>query len=125
MGIWNDGLISVIKSIERDLRRSTVTGGKDMSDFFDGIGRKLSEVADDLGRKAEETLETQKIKSQIRTLKRENEKEFSEMGRMLYEQFQRNELQSTDYISFCESIEAREEQIKVKEEELEKIKEAI
>lgn len=96
-----------------------------MSDFFDELGKKLSIVADDLGRRAGDTFECQKIKSQIRSLKRENEKDFAEMGRMVYDLFQNNELQSTDYIPICEAIENRDEEIEEKEKELEKIREAI
>ncbi len=96
-----------------------------MAEFLDGIGKKISEVADELGRKAGDTIESQKIKSEIRSLKRANERDFAEIGRMVFEKFQNGELSSTDYITICEAIEKRDEEVAEKEEELTKIREAI
>ena len=86
--------------------------------------KKITEVADDLGRKAGDTIETQKIKSQIRSLKRANERDYLDIGRMVYEKFQDGELFGTDYITICEAIEKRSEEIERKETELDKFKEA-
>ena len=68
-----------------------------MADFFEDLGKKITEVADDLGRKAGDTIETQKIKSQIRSLKRANERDYLDIGRMVYEKFQDGEQFGTDY----------------------------
>ena len=95
-----------------------------MADFFEDLGKKITEVADDLGRKAGDTIETQKIKSQIRSLKRANERDYLDLGRMVYEKFQDGELFGTDYITICEAIEKRSEEIERKETELDKFKEA-
>ena len=95
-----------------------------MADFFEDLGKKITEVADDLGRKAGDTIETQKIKSQIRSLKRANERDYLDIGRMVYEKFQDGELFGTDYITICEAIEKRSEEIETKETELDKFKEA-
>lgn len=96
-----------------------------VSDFFEDLGKKITEVADDFGRKAGDTIEVQKIKSQIRSLRRANEKDFMDIGRMVYEKFQDGELSGTDYITICEAIEKREEEIEQKEVEIEKFKEAL
>ena len=45
----------------------------DMADFFEGLGKRLSDAAADIGKKTGDTLEIQKIKSDIRSLKRANE----------------------------------------------------
>ena len=95
-----------------------------MADFFEDLGKKITEVADDIGRMAGDTIETQKIKSQIRSLKRANDKDYMDIGRMVYEEFQDGELSGTDYITICEAIEKREEEIERKETELERFKEA-
>ena len=95
-----------------------------MADFFGDLGKKITEVADDIGRMAGDTIETQKIKSQIRSLKRANDKDYMDIGRMVYEEFQDGELSGTDYITICEAIEKREEEIERKETELERFKEA-
>lgn len=91
-----------------------------MAEFFDDLGKKITEVADDIGRKAGDTIEVQKIKSQIRSLKRANERDFMDIGRMVYEKFHDGEIAGTDYITICEAIEKREGEIVQKEEEIEK-----
>ena len=94
-----------------------------MADFFENLGKKIAEVADDIGKKAGDTLEVQKIKSDIRSLNRANEKDFIDIGRMIYEKFTEGELAGTDYIKICETIEKRDEEIKQKEADLEKYNE--
>lgn len=94
-----------------------------MADFFEKLGKQISEVAGDIGKKTEDTLEVQKIKSDIRSLKRANERDLLDIGRMVYDKFQKGEVEDTDYIALCESIEKREEDIEKQEEQITKIKE--
>ena len=96
-----------------------------MADFFGDLSKRITEVADDLGRKAGDTIEVQKLKSQIRSLNRANEKDYMDIGRMVYEKFKDRELAGTDYITICEAIEKRDEEVEKKEAELEKYKEAL
>lgn len=96
-----------------------------MADFFENLGKRITEVADDIGRKAGDTIEMQKLKSQIRSLNRANEKDYMDIGRMVYEKFKDRELTGTDYITICEAIEKRDEEVEKKEAELEKYKEAL
>ena len=95
-----------------------------MADFFEDLGKRITEVADELGRKAGDSIETQKLKSQIRSLRRANERDYLDIGRMVYEKFQDGELFGTDFITICEAIEKRDEEIEKKETELDKFKEA-
>ncbi len=95
-----------------------------MADFFEDLGKKITEVSDDFGRRAGDTIETQKIKSQIRSLRRANERDYLDIGRMVYEKFRDGELFGTDFITICEAIEKRDEEIEKKESELDKFKEA-
>ena len=95
-----------------------------MADFFEDLGKKITEVADDFGRRAGDTIETQKIKSQILSLRRANERDYLDIGRMVYEKFRDGELFGTDFITICEAIEKRDEEIEKKESELDKFKEA-
>ena len=39
-----------------------------MADFFEELGKKISDVASDIGKKTEDTIEIQKLKSNIRGL---------------------------------------------------------
>ena len=93
-----------------------------MGDFFSVLGKKISDVAEDLGKKTEETVEVQKIKSDIRSLKRANERDFMDIGKMVYEKFHDGEISDIDYVTLCEAIEKREEEIERQEEEVKKIK---
>ena len=94
-----------------------------MADFFGELVKKVSDTASDISRKAEETFEIQKIKSDIRSLKRSNERDLKDIGQMVYEKFQKGEVDDTEYISLCEEIEKREEEIEKQEEQIVKIKE--
>lgn len=93
-----------------------------MADFFDELGKKITETAEDLGRKAENAVEIQKIKGQIRSLKRANDRDLLDIGRMAYEKFQKGEISDLDCISLCEAIENRSEEIERQEEEIVRIK---
>ena len=44
-----------------------------MADFFEELGKRVSDVASDITKKTGDTLEIQKIKSNVRSLKRANE----------------------------------------------------
>ena len=53
-----------------------------MADFFEEFGRMVSDVASDITKKTGDTLEIQKIKSNVRSLKRANERDLADIGRM-------------------------------------------
>lgn len=96
-----------------------------MADFFEELGKRISDVASDLGKKTEDTIEIQKIKGEIRSLKRANDRDLMDLGRMVYDKFQKGEISDTDYIDLCDNIEKREEEIERQEEEIVRIKEDI
>lgn len=92
-----------------------------MADFFEGLGKRITEVAEDLGKKTEETIEIQKLKSQIRAMRRANERDLIEIGRKIYDKFGEGEVADADCIALCEAIEKRDEAIEEQEEEIQKI----
>ena len=92
-----------------------------MADFFEEFGRMVSDVASDITKKTGDTLEIQKIKSNVRSLKRANERDIADIGRMVYEKFQSGEVSDMDYVTLCEEIEKRDEEIERQEEEIVKI----
>lgn len=92
-----------------------------MGDFFEDLGKKISDVAGEIGRKAGDTIEVEKIKSQIRSLRRANERDFMEIGRMVYDKFKDGEVSDFDYTKQCESIEKRDEETQKYEEEIRRI----
>ena len=96
-----------------------------MADFFDGFGKRVADVASDLGKKAGDTIEVQKLKSEIRFLKRGNQRDFVDIGKAIYEKFTKNEIQDMDMIALCEANEKRDEQIEKYEEQIVRIKEEM
>lgn len=93
-----------------------------MSDFFDTLGKRISDTMDDLGKKAGDTFDIQKKKNEIYGLKRENERDMTEIGKMVYERFKNGEVVDMEFVELCEAIEKREEQKEVCEQEIERIK---
>ena len=77
-----------------------------MSDFFDTIGKRISDTVDDLGKKAGDTIDIQKKKNEIYGLKRDSERDMTEIGRLVYERFKQGEVVDTDFIALCEAIES-------------------
>ena len=58
-----------------------------MKDFFEELGKYIGETATIVGNKAGEVIETQKLKSQVRSLTHENTVDLLELGRGVYEQY--------------------------------------
>ena len=61
-------------------------------------------------------------KNEIYGLKRDSERDMTEIGRLVYERFKQGEVVDTDFIALCEAIEKREEQTEVCEQEIARIK---
>ena len=73
MGLREPGSVSDIECTARAVIKDE--GDDTMADFFDTLGQRISDVASDLGKMTEDTLEIQKIKSDIRGLKRANDRD--------------------------------------------------
>lgn len=93
-----------------------------MGDFFEDLGKRITETAEAVTKKTEEVVETQKIKNQIRVMRRSNEKDFEDLGKMIYERFQKGEVMDLKFIELCEAIEQREESIEVYLKEIAEIR---
>lgn len=94
-----------------------------MKEIFEDIVDRLSDAAETVGKRADEVIETQKVKSKIRALEKNNRRDFRDLGRMLYEKYKSGEVIDGDYLELCEVIEERENEIAACEAELENIKE--
>lgn len=94
-----------------------------MADLFNGLSQKLADVAADLGKKTEDTVEIQKLKSEIRSLQRANDRDLKDIGLKVYEKFEKGVLEDECYRELCEAIEKREEDIEKQEKEIVRIKE--
>lgn len=89
-----------------------------MADFFgnlkgnlESLGKTISEKAEVVSKKTEEAVEIQKIKSQIRTMERSNERDFQDIGKMVYDQFKKANAVGAELVELCEAIANREESI--------------
>ena len=93
-----------------------------MDELFEKWGKRISDTIEDIGKKAEDTLEVQKMKSQISTLKRTNERDYVDMGKMIYEKYKNEEEIPEEFRPFCEAIVKRESDIDGLETEISRIK---
>lgn len=93
-----------------------------MSDFTEKWGQKISEIVNDIGKKTEDTIEVQKIRAEIRSLNRGNNRDYIDIGKSIMEKYQNGEIVDGDMGVLCEAITARNELIREHEEEIEKIK---
>lgn len=89
-----------------------------MADFFSklssnlgDLGKIISEKAEEVSKKTEDAVEVQKIKSQIRVMERNNERDFQDIGKMVFEKFKKGIPVDTEFVELCEAIEDREESI--------------
>ena len=92
-----------------------------MAGFFDDLGKRLSETANDLGKKAEDTLEIQKRKSDIRSLSRANDRDYMDIGKIIFEKYRNGEVVDTDMAALCESIDQRNEEVTKIQAEIDRI----
>ena len=96
-----------------------------MSDFkekFEKFGKTFTDTVDELSKRAEDTLEIQKIKNKINGMKRSNDRDFIDIGKIVLERYKANEVVDGEFVTFCEEIKKREEQIVVCEKEIARIK---
>jgi len=94
-----------------------------MQDLFDDLGKRISETADEVVKRTGDAVEVQRIKAEIRTLKRSNERDYIDIGKMVYEKFQTGEVVDESFIGFCEEIETRDEKIEEYNDEINRIRE--
>lgn len=100
-----------------------------MADFFgnlkgnlESLGKTISEKAEVVSKKTEEAVEIQKIKSQIRVMERNNERDFEDIGKIIYERFKKGNVVDTEFVELCEAIEDREESIEAYKKQVATIK---
>ena len=94
-----------------------------MADLFGNLGKKLADVASDVTKATGDTLEITKLKTDIRALKRGNERDYMDMGKYIFEKFHKNEIIDADLVALCEAIEKRDEEVAKLEASIARIKE--
>lgn len=93
-----------------------------MNEFLEDFSTKITSVAKELGRKTEDEIEVQKIKANIRSMERANNRDYVDMGKFLYNKFIEQEEIDPELLMFCEEIEKRLEVIEKEQKMIEKIR---
>lgn len=78
-----------------------------MKEFFEDLGKIITETAGNVGKKTEEVMEVQKLKSQIRSLERSNQGDLTDLGKIIYERFRKEEAVDGELEVICEEIRKR------------------
>lgn len=92
-----------------------------MAGFFDDLGKRISETANELGKRAEDTLEVQKRKSDIRFLGRANDRDYMDIGKIIFEKYHSGEVIDADMAALCEAIDQRNEEVTKIQAEIDRI----
>lgn len=96
--------------------------GKVLSETAEVVSKKTVEVVDVVTKKTEQTVEIQKIKNQIHVMKRNNDRDYKDIGKMIYDKFKKGETVDDEFVELCEAIAARKVEIAKSKEEIAKIK---
>lgn len=93
-----------------------------MKSFFEDLGRKIGETAETVTNKAGEAVEIQRLRNQIRALERGNERDYAELGKMVYDHYKEGEVVDSEAIGICDAIQNREESIEKYEQQISDVK---
>lgn len=93
------------------------------AEFLDDLGRKLSGAAEVVGKKANEVTGIAKLKNQIYSLEREIDRDFTEIGKKVYERYLETQEAEEPYRNLCETIAQEEILIDQYKGEIEELKE--
>lgn len=94
-----------------DLKGNLENLGKTISEKAEVVAKKTEEAVEVVAKKTEETVEVQKIKSQIRVMERNNDRDLQDIGKMVYERYQKGKEVDAEFVELCEAISEREESI--------------
>lgn len=101
-----------------DFKQNLEMLGKLISEKAEVVSKKTGEVVDAVAKKTEQTVEVTKIKSQISTMERNNERDLKDIGKMIYERYSKGEVVDSEFIELCEAIAEREDSISKAKEEI-------
>ena len=76
-------------------------------DFFTDFGETISKAAKDLGNRADSFVETQKIRAKILSEQKMIDKDFSDLGKMIYKRYVDGEPLDETMAEVCEDVTQR------------------
>lgn len=100
-----------LETLKDKIKETAKVVGAKTGVVVDKVSKKTEEVVETVSQKTNEIVEEQKVKSQVRTLERSNKRDFEDIGKMIYERFQKGEGVDLQFVELCENIEKREENI--------------
>ena len=77
-------------------------------EIFDNIGRAISDAAETVGRKTGELAELAHLKNQVYGLERAVKKDYTDLGKMMYERYVSQGTIEEDLLPICEEIAQKE-----------------
>ncbi len=78
------------------------------AEFWDDLGRKITGAAERIEKKTEEIAEIAKLKKQIYSLERKMERDYAQIGKMVYDRFLEKKEVDEEFLELCEGL-AQEE----------------
>lgn len=96
--------------------------GKMISEKAEVVSKKAGETFDVVAKKTEQTVEIQKIKSQIHVMEKNNDRDYRDIGKIIYDKFKKGEGADAEFIELCDAIAEREEAILKAKEQIAEIK---
>ena len=105
MGIWNDEPVSFTGYFKTAVKKNEIRRGYRWQIFLKNSAEEFQMLRVTSLRRQEIHWRFRRYKSNVRTLKRANERDLADIGRMVYEKFQSGEVSDMDYVTLCEEIE--------------------
>ncbi len=94
-----------------------------MKEFWEDLGKKITETADTVVEKTGQTVEVQKLKSKVRIQGRRIEKDFQNLGRIVYGKYEQGEVLDSEYADLCKDIQESKDVISGLEDEIREVQE--
>lgn len=105
-----------------DFKGNLESLGKTISEKAGVVAKKTEEAVEVVAKKTEETVEVQKVKSQIRVMERNNDRDLQDIGKMVYERYQKGLEVDAEFLELCEAISERDESIEEQKKQVAKIR---
>lgn len=96
--------------------------GKIISEKAEVVSKKTGEVVEVVAKKTGQTVEIQKIKNRIHVMRKGNERDCRDIGKMIYLKYKKGEEIDEQYLELCEAIAERERAVAEAKEEIARIR---
>lgn len=90
--------------------------------FFDNLSKKIGETAQSATKKTSELIEVNKLNSSIHEEEEKIEKLLLDIGKRIYDKYNQNTEEPSDYLDICGEIDVHYESIKVMKFKIAEIK---